>query len=117
MIQLNKLSKRYGEKKLFQQATVNFTENNITILLGENGAGKSTLLQILAGLEKADDGEILYNNDLKSVKELKEIVGYVPQDIALWDNLSIKENLHFFKGLIKKSISQEQVDVYCQQLN
>lgn len=117
MILLNNISKRFGKKSLFEQLSLPIAAYQITVLLGENGAGKSTLLQILAGLERADSGEILYFEERKTAKDLKGFVGYVPQDIALWEHLSIEDNIQFFRSLIKQPISQQQINDYYEQLH
>jgi ABC-2 type transport system ATP-binding protein len=80
-------------------------------LLGPNAAGKTTLISILCGLLKITEGTVLVNN--KDITEnnnhVREIIGLIPQDIALYPTLSIKENLRFFGqmyGLKKDELNQ-----------
>lgn len=61
-------------------------------LLGPNGAGKSTLISILTGLDTQDSGSVFYNGEEKIPKES---IGYVPQDIALYEELNAIDNLTF----------------------
>ena len=84
-------------------APVSFSLNTGEILgiKGENGAGKSTLVEILAGVQKPDRGEIVYGEGVKGR------IGYVPQEVALYDDLRAEENLAFFgraSGLPEKFI-------------
>ena len=79
-------------------------------LVGENGAGKSTLLKILASLSTPDKGELCLNGKTykKHFKEHRRTIGYVPQDIAVWEDLTVLENMKFFSRLspVKKSVSE-----------
>jgi ABC-2 type transport system ATP-binding protein len=80
-------------------------------LLGPNGAGKTTTLSILSGLLNADGGEakVMGHALPEQIDRLKPILGVVPQDIALYETLSARENLHFFGamcGLSGKTLKQ-----------
>ena len=66
-------------------------------LLGPNGAGKTTTISILTGLLNYDSGHV-YINDMrleKKYKKIRQLIGLVPQDIALYETLSARENLRF----------------------
>jgi ABC-2 type transport system ATP-binding protein len=101
MLEVNGLTKSYG--KLIAITGISFRADYAeTIgLLGPNGAGKTTTVSIIAGLLRPDSGEVLIEgkkvkNDTDPVK-LK--IGLVPQDMALYDQLSARENLTFFAAL------------------
>lgn len=96
MIEVKNLIKRYGKKEIFNQLNTTFEDRAVTILLGENGAGKSTLLRMIAKLETQDAGEIIYFGEDLSHKSLKNRLGYIPQDIALFEHLSVSDNIKFF---------------------
>ena len=101
MLQVNALTKSYG--KLVAVSGVSFrADSGETIgLLGPNGAGKTTTVSIIAGLLGADSGEVLIEG--KQVKSdtdpVKLKIGLVPQDMALYDQLSARDNLTFFAAL------------------
>ena len=101
MITLNKISKRFGSRILFDDVTITFNEGNRYGLTGPNGAGKSTLVNLICGLLKPDHGHIfLGGTDLSLGKrEPKMCIGLVPQDLALFEELSAEENLRMFGGL------------------
>jgi ABC-2 type transport system ATP-binding protein len=68
-------------------------------LLGPNGAGKTTTIAIICGLLKADGGEVRVDGQPGGSLEAKAAIGYVPQDLALYPDLSARENLRFFGQL------------------
>ena len=71
ILQVENLSKSFGDLLLFEHVSFGMTEGQHVGLIGRNGCGKSTLLGLLAGLDSADDGKITYRKDVK--------VGYLPQ--------------------------------------
>lgn len=117
MIEVKNLTKRYGKKEIFNQLNTTFEDRAVTILLGENGAGKSTLLRMIAKLETQDTGEIIYFGKDLSHKTLKNHLGYIPQDIALFEHLSVHDNIKFFKGLYTSSIDDNLLNIYKDTLN
>ncbi|MDT3994953.1 ABC transporter ATP-binding protein, partial [Mammaliicoccus fleurettii] len=117
MITIENLSKSYKDKQIFQNFNTTFKDKTLTVLLGENGAGKSTLLRIITALEKANGGTVKYFGERLSNREIKEKIGYIPQDIALFEHLTVNENIEFFKALSKQSISSNLIEDYCEKLN
>ena len=103
MIKINALDKCYGDKKALNGLSLSIPENTIYGLLGPNGAGKTTLISILNGLISFDSGEVSFF-DLPLKKNLKSIrsrCSLIPQTLAFYENLSVKENLTFFAGVQK----------------
>jgi ABC-2 type transport system ATP-binding protein len=101
MLEVKDITKRYGP--LVAVSDVNFrVDRGETIgLLGPNGAGKTTTVSIIAGLLSADSGEVLIEgNQVKSDTDpVKLKIGLVPQDMALYDQLTARDNLTFFAAL------------------
>ena len=90
-------------------------EGEIVGLVGENGAGKSTLLQILATVLQPTAGELRldgkrYEDDFK---RLRQKIGYVPQDISVWEEYTVEENMRFFEKLSWKRRSLEECRNLC----
>jgi len=109
MLNVKNASRSYGNKTILHNLNFTVQPGEIIGLVGENGAGKSTLLNILASIQKPSSGTIHLNN-LNSTKEKKlyrKLVGFVPQDLAIWDTLTVRENMLFFEklGWVKKSES------------
>jgi len=101
MIQIRSLSKSYGTLTAVSGVSFDIKEGEIFGLLGPNGAGKTTTLSMIAGLLKPDEGEITVGGTdvWSNLKEVKRIMGVVPQDVALYQDLTAKENLSFWGGL------------------
>lgn len=100
-IELKNLTKRYNDKLALDNVSVKIEEGEIFGLLGPNGAGKTTLIHLLCGLIAMDSGEIEIGKvSMKQNSEkLKKLIGYVPQDVILFESLSITENLDYFGRL------------------
>ncbi|MDP1880231.1 MAG: ABC-F family ATP-binding cassette domain-containing protein [Parachlamydiaceae bacterium] len=84
LLSIQSLSKSFGSRQLFKELSFGIFSHDKVGLIGPNGSGKSTLLKILAGLEDADEGNVVRNRSVR--------VGYVPQE-TLFPNISIKEVL------------------------
>jgi ABC-2 type transport system ATP-binding protein len=114
IITLNNLIKRYGQNIAVDNLNLKIEENELFGLLGPNGAGKSTTINMICGLLKPTQGEIsidgisLKDNPLECKKKL----GLVPQEIALFDTLSARENVEFFGKLsgLRGKILNERID-------
>lgn len=105
MIQLNKLTKYFGQNKVLDNINAIFNDNQLYIIKGVSGCGKSTLLKILCGIITDYDGEYLL--DGKNVKEInskqmKKMVGYMCQESLLVSKLTVKDNLLLIKNDISK---------------
>ncbi len=92
-VKIKDLVKRYGDHIALNIEDISIKEGEMTGLLGPNGAGKSTLISILTGLDDQYSGSVLYRGEEKISKEN---IGYVPQDIALYEELNAIDNLTFF---------------------
>jgi ABC-2 type transport system ATP-binding protein len=101
MIQLRSVSKSYGNIEAVNNVSFNIEKGEIFGILGPNGAGKSTIVNILNTLVKADKGDVIIDGvNLKNDGDtIKLIMGVVPQEIALYEELSAYENLMFWGGL------------------
>jgi ABC-2 type transport system ATP-binding protein len=98
MITINGLTKTYGDRDAVQDVSFTIEEGEIFGLLGTNGAGKTTLLSILSTLLLPDEGTVHINghNAVRETMRVKPLIGFVPQDLALYPSLSAWDNLLFF---------------------
>jgi len=95
LIKLDKISFSYGKTKILNNISLTAETGKCIVIAGPNGSGKSTLLSIIAGARKASDGKA----------EISDKIGYVPQGIALFEDLSVKENVKFFAAVNKIKVS------------
>lgn len=95
------LTKSFGSKTVLDNLSFYVNEGEILGILGPNGAGKSTAFNIIAGLLEADSGKVFFSdNDInKDKKKYKSSIGVVPQEISLYEGMTILENLRFLGKL------------------
>lgn len=85
-LKIEHIQKSYGRKRVLVDVSLTIAPASIVGLVGENGAGKSTLLKIIVGGLRPDNGKVTS----------PEKIGYCPQDPAIFDDLTVYENLQFF---------------------
>lgn len=98
MLKIRNLTKRYGRHTALDSLDLQIDRGEIFGFVGPNGAGKTTTMKIMAGLLKADAGEI-YIDDIKLFEDynrLKEVIGYMPDFFGVYDNLQVMEYLEFY---------------------
>jgi len=120
-IQIKNLSKSYFEINALSNVNINISQGSLFGVLGPNGAGKTTLLKILATLIAPNEGEIFINNiDLiKNPRKIRELIGYVAQEIALDKILTGRELLDFQADLyhLNKSTKNKRIESLIEQLD
>ncbi|RQD69979.1 MAG: ABC transporter ATP-binding protein [Tindallia sp. MSAO_Bac2] len=113
LLEMDQLVKRYHHDIVVDHLSLKIREGEIFGLLGPNGAGKTTTINMITGLSKIDQGSIkIFGQDLGiNGKRIKEGIGLVPQEIALFDDLNAWENVAFFGGLygLKGDLLKERV--------
>ena len=95
MLELKNISKKFKDRQILENFNLSVEENKILAIVGPSGGGKTTLLRMLAGLEKIDSGEIIYNGESLPIDELEKrnLLGLVFQDFQLFPHLTVLENL------------------------
>lgn len=99
MLEIKKISKEYGDMIAVNDIDLDVNKGEILGILGPNGAGKTTLIGIICGLIKRTSGEIIYEEKESKTRKFKENIGIVPQDFALYWDLTAEENIEFFCSL------------------
>ena len=118
VVKLNGLIKKYDSKAVVDGLSLEIMEGEIFGLLGPNGAGKSTTMNMICSLIKPTAGEVeLFGYNIKAdVRKVKPLIGYIPQDLAIYGNLKAWENVELFtslydiKGKDLKSAIDEALD-------
>ncbi len=101
IVKLDELTKKFGEVTAVDKMSLEIEEGEIFGLLGPNGAGKSTAINMITGLLMVDKGSIcILGKDIRKHKmAAKSNIGIVPQDIAIYEDLTSLENVRFFASL------------------
>lgn len=97
MIQINQLTKYYGNHKAIDNISFNINKGEILGLLGPNGAGKSTIMNILTGFISYSSGQVnIFGKDIRlNPLEVKKMIGYLPEIPPLYMFMTVKEYLYF----------------------
>ena len=119
-IQVKNISKSYSDIDALKDLSIDIDAGILFGILGPNGAGKSTLIKILATLVEPNSGEVFINNInlIKNPRKIRELIGYVAQDIALDKILTGRELLDFQSDLyhMKKKEKYERIKTLINQL-
>ncbi|MBV6685669.1 ABC transporter ATP-binding protein [Bacillus sp. JRC01] len=115
MLEAVELTKHFKKNKVVDGLNLFIEKGEKVGLLGPNGAGKSTTISMISTLISPTDGDVRLKNEsvLRDPQSLREVLGVVPQEIALYTDLTAKENLEFFGrinhlkgGLLKERVTQ-----------
>ncbi|MBI9072621.1 MAG: ABC transporter ATP-binding protein [Melioribacteraceae bacterium] len=115
LIKISNLSKRFDKLVVLDDVSLSVTQGENLVVFGQSGTGKSVLLKCFIGLLKPEKGEILYKNQklldltIKELNEIRKKLGFLFQGAALYDSMSVRENLEF---PLKRhfDLSQTEVD-------
>ncbi|CAM5212114.1 ABC-2 type transport system ATP-binding protein OS=Ureibacillus acetophenoni OX=614649 GN=SAMN05877842_102184 PE=4 SV=1 [Ureibacillus acetophenoni] len=120
MLEVVNLTKNYKKVKAVDQVNFYIEPGEIVGLLGPNGAGKSTTIAMLSTLIPPSSGDVLLQNENvnKNPRNLRNILGVVPQEIALYGDLTARENLECFGSVHKmpKKQLKERIEVVLKQV-
>jgi ABC-2 type transport system ATP-binding protein len=120
-ISCKNLTMRFGNKTALENVSLKLKSGSLIGLIGSNGAGKSTLMNLLATLRKPTAGDILINGKsiLKNPNHLRKTLGYVPQSVPIYPELSASEFLFYIaaaKG-IQSTYAKKQIPQLLEQFH
>lgn len=111
MIELKGVRKSYGANEVLKGIDLRIEEQDYLVILGASGSGKSTLLNILSGLEKPDQGDVLYNgeniaslSESKLTKFRKDHIAFIFQQYYLLQELTVEQNVKIGAHLAKNQV-------------
>src|ERR1700682_135880 len=116
VVRIKKLSKAFNEKQVLKEVNLEIHKAENVVILGKSGSGKSTLIKCMVRLEDPDEGEIcVFGKDMAEVdyeelNQLRSKIGFMFQSSALYDSMTVYENLAFPLRHHKKDMGQEKVD-------
>jgi ABC-2 type transport system ATP-binding protein len=123
VIEIRNLYKKYkgAEDDALKNIDLTIYEGENFGLLGPNAAGKTTLISIICGLLKYNSGTVSINgfSNITSKKQIRSIIGLVPQEIALYPKLTVKENIEFFGRMhgITRKVLKEKVGYFLNMMH
>src|SRR5262245_9429119 len=101
VLELRDVVKAYGDRKILDGVSLRVRRGESKIIIGESGSGKSTILKLIMGLEKPDAGQILVDGeettrfDEREMVRVRQRMGMVFQESALFDSLTVRENVAY----------------------
>ena len=113
ILEIKKLKKYYGDIRGVEDVNMKIKEGEVYGFIGPNGSGKSTTIKTIMSLINATSGNVYINgkeldkNDL----EIKKVIGYLPSEIKLYDDLTAKEILDFHESFYDKNLSKRRKDL------
>ena len=116
MIKINGIYKSFGKTPVLKNITTELHAGKTNLIIGKSGAGKTVLLKILVGLIAPNEGQIFYDNvnflnlRKKDLRTLRMKVGMLFQGSALFDSLTVEENIRFPLGMFTEMTRKEKSD-------
>ena len=113
ILEIQNLTKYYGKVKGVENLSLKLEEGEIFGFIGPNGAGKSTTIRSIMNLINKTSGKVLIENEEfnKDNIKLKEKIGYLPSEIYLYDDLTVKEMLDYHERFYKKNIHNRRIEL------
>ena len=119
MIEVKHVTKKYGKAVAVEDISFSIKEGEIVGLLGPNGAGKSTTMNMLTGFIEQTEGEIIIDgyDMLKKPKKAKKEIGYMPEGVPLYTDLTVREFVQYMTEIkqVDKKNRKEKVDQIIEQ--
>lgn len=115
VIEINNLKKSFGTQQVLTDLSLKLYNGENLVVLGKSGSGKSVLIKCIVGLLHADSGSInVFDKDVHTLKnnelgELRQKIGFLFQSGALYDSMTVKQNLEFPLRRIKKNLSEKEM--------
>ncbi len=111
-ITVQQISRRFGDYQALSRISLEMASGELIALLGPSGCGKTTLLRIIAGLESADQGQILLDGfDATDVPVRERGIGFVFQNYALFPSMTVADNISFGLRVLPKAKRPHKADI------
>jgi phospholipid/cholesterol/gamma-HCH transport system ATP-binding protein len=116
MIRTENITKHFGEQRVLEDINLVFEAGKTNLIIGRSGAGKTVLLKILVGLIPPTSGHVWYDNvnftslDKKKVRDIRMQVGMLFQGTALFDSMTLEENVRFPMDMFTHKTAKEKSD-------
>ncbi|RLD76111.1 MAG: ABC transporter ATP-binding protein [Bacteroidetes bacterium] len=116
MIEARNISKSFGDKQILKDVSVRFDPGKTNLIIGQSGSGKTVLMKCVIGLLEIDKGEVDYDGriyssmKIKEKRKIRQELGMLFQGGALFDSLTVQENVMFPLNMFTKQSPKEKAD-------
>ena len=116
VIEINNLSKSFGDQLVLNNLSFNLNDGENLVVLGKSGCGKSVLIKCIIGLLRPDSGSInVFHQNVMTLSqneldEVRQKIGFLFQSGALYDSMTVRENLEFPLRRMKNHLKQNEID-------
>lgn len=116
MIEVVHVNKTFGDNQVLNDVSTTFQKGKVNLIIGQSGQGKSVLAKCIVGLHEVDSGQILYNGrdftkmDRLQRKEIRQEIGMLFQGSALFDSMTVEQNIMFPLTMFTKMSKKEMLD-------
>ena len=116
VLEMKHLKKSFGENHVLQDISLVLNKGENLVILGQSGSGKSVLIKCIVGLNEADEGKLfILGNNIEDIKaeeviELRKKIGFLFQSGALYDSMTVRENLEFPLRRQLHSLTKETIN-------
>ena len=123
MIRIKNVWKSFGDNEVLKGLDLHIPRGETLVVMGRSGCGKSVLLKLITGLMKPDKGEIWFDNieisklKLKDFNQIRRRIGMLFQSSALFDSMTVEENVGFMLGQHTKLSKREIQELVAEKLN
>jgi phospholipid/cholesterol/gamma-HCH transport system ATP-binding protein len=122
VIDISQLKKSFGSQEILKDITLQLASGENLVVMGKSGSGKSVLIKCLVGLLKPDSGSInILEQDVnglqrKELNQLRQKIGFLFQSGALYDSMTVKQNIEFPLRRIKKGLTEKEIAAKVQEV-
>lgn len=116
MLEIKNISKSFGEKQVLKNVSILFEQGKTNLIIGASGSGKTTIVKCIVGLQEADSGDVIYDGEVFSKMDfdertkIRKQLGFLFQGSALFDSMTVEENVVFPLVMFSKMSKSEMRD-------